>query len=111
MMKKTILAVAILAAISTPAMAGKCDPEILFVDGVLTHGLVCNPGWLDRPAPREAAAIAARDCNQRRSIKSMIGGAKAFDRKVKKLGHDRACKSLDEDMAKLDAVMAIPDSE
>lgn len=108
-MRKTILTAAALAMIVAPVMAESCDLEILFVDGALTRGsMVCNPAWLDRPASREAAAVAARDCNglgEKKLFKNMMGGALAFGRKVRKMGRDRACKSLDEDMTKLDVAM------
>lgn len=76
-------------------------PEYLVTDGYFIHGSAeCNMDWLDRKASVDTAEFAksCRNMKYKDAEKYILEGMHYFDDSSKKLGHDTACKMLDEAM-------------
>lgn len=83
------------------AMAGKCDPNSVILNGIFSRGsAMCNQAWLDRPASLRVLALA-RDCRalgDKEKIAYLKRGVLDFDHRVKEMGHTAACEDLDANM-------------
>ena len=97
-----ITASTILLAFGSWVLAGECKIADLVTNGIFTRGsMICTDGkWLDRRASLLVAAAAknCRSMGEKGIYHYVKRGALDFDRKVKELGKDAACKMLDDNM-------------
>ena len=101
------LSILFLLALCAPANAQeKCDPDYLVTHGLFFYGSVeCNHKWFDRPAlsiARDFAKMCETHMTMGEMGKHIKRGMDSFDASVKTLGHDAACKKLDESMEEVE---------